>query len=163
MNTKSQNNLKSQFLELLKYENTKEEIKDDAQMLMFAFISEINKHRDMQGVTKKTLANRIKTSASYLTQIFRGDKPLNFVSIAKMQRALAINFQIKAFPNSCEVRIEDETYFLDSIKKFNVKGGFWSYHNTSLKRDRKEIYENGIDVDLIIDNQVEYDKQAIPA
>lgn len=38
----------------------------------------------------------IKTSGSYLTQVFRGDKPLNFITLAKIQKALNIRFEISA-------------------------------------------------------------------
>ena len=75
-----------------------EELEMDAQMLMFAYISEVNKYLEKNKVTQKTLAAKIKTSSSYLTQVFRGDKPLNFVTIAKIEKALGIKFTVKARP-----------------------------------------------------------------
>lgn len=68
-------------------------------MLMASYLSEIEriqKKRDHQ-MTRKELATRIGTSASYLTQVFRGDKPLNFRTLAKIQEALNIRFLITVF------------------------------------------------------------------
>ena len=50
--------------------------------------------QEEKGITRKELASLIKTSPSYLTQVFRGDKPLNFITLAKIQRALGIRFTV---------------------------------------------------------------------
>jgi len=161
--------IRKRFDNLLKHKSEKEEIEHDAQMLMFRFLTETQKYQDAQGVNRKLLAQKIKTSASYLTQLFRGDKPLNFVTLAKFQKALNIKFKIVAVPNSNQVSIEDEVLWLEKIEKYNVQGGYWCYKN--LSTPKKNVYIEGFEEELIIDNEeeliidndIEYDYQAIPA
>lgn len=50
---------------------------------------------DRKGWTRKQLAESLGTSASYLTQLFRGDRLLNFKTEAKIEAALGIKFVIK--------------------------------------------------------------------
>jgi len=56
--------------------------------------SEFQKAMDRKGWTRKRLAKEIGTSASYLTQLFRGDRLLNFKTVAKIEAALGIEFEI---------------------------------------------------------------------
>ena len=102
MNTKLQKDLKTDksnpWDDLLGFKSEKEEIEHDAQMLMFKFLSEVQKYQYVNDIKRNTLADKIKTSASYLTQIFRGNKPLNFDTLAKFQKALDIKFEIRATP-----------------------------------------------------------------
>lgn len=71
-------------------------IKEDEYILMSNYLSEIERIKDKIGLTRKSLAEKINTSASYLTQVFRGDKPLNFYTLAKIQKALGVRFQVTA-------------------------------------------------------------------
>lgn len=73
------------------------EIKHDALMLMAGFLSEIEAVQDKQKISRKELAKKIDTSGSYLTQVFRSKKPLNFITLAKIKKALGIRFEINAF------------------------------------------------------------------
>jgi ribosome-binding protein aMBF1 (putative translation factor) len=73
-------------------------IKEDEDVLMANYLSEIQRLQKKMGFTRKDLAAKINTSASYLTQVFRGDKPLNFYTLAKIQRALAIRFHVSILP-----------------------------------------------------------------
>jgi transcriptional regulator with XRE-family HTH domain len=63
-------------------------------MLMAKFLSEIEQHQKLKDIDRKTLAALIGTSPSYLTQVFRGDKPLNFKTLAKIQAVLNIKFEV---------------------------------------------------------------------
>jgi ribosome-binding protein aMBF1 (putative translation factor) len=75
---------------------TKEEkIESDSLALMACFLTRIEWVLEKNSITKKMLAKKIDTSPSYLTQVFRGDKPLNFVTLAKIQKALGIQFEIE--------------------------------------------------------------------
>ncbi len=73
-------------------------IKEEEDILMANYLSEIERIQRKDGINRKELAKNIKTSPSYLTQVFRGDKPLNFYTIAKIQRALNIRFQVNSLP-----------------------------------------------------------------
>jgi len=88
----------SDWDELLNPKDENEQIRQAAQLLMYMFLGEVEKYQEINGINKKTLAAKIKTSPSYVTQLFRGDTPLNFETIAKMQRALKIKFIISATP-----------------------------------------------------------------
>lgn len=78
-------------------------LKEDEFILMANYLSEIER---MGGEMKRNvLAKKIGTSASYLTQVFRGDKPLNFYTIAKLQRALKVRFSVTAIPNNQSVML----------------------------------------------------------
>ncbi|HEY1017919.1 MAG TPA: hypothetical protein VGE25_02930 [Sediminibacterium sp.] len=96
MNTKSLNEIKEKFASLLTETSEEEGIEHDSYMLMAGFLSEIERVQKQKRINRKNLSQIIKTSSSYLTQVFRGDKPLNFATIAKIQRALNIRFEISA-------------------------------------------------------------------
>lgn len=96
MNSKSMNDIKEKFNSIIKPKTEEEAIEHDSFLLMAGFLSEIERVQKQKNINRKTLAEIIKTSASYLTQVFRGDKPLNFLTIAKIQKALDIKFEISA-------------------------------------------------------------------
>jgi ribosome-binding protein aMBF1 (putative translation factor) len=82
----------------LRLSKTEEDLtEEEAFILMAGFLSEIERISKSKGLNRKELALKINTSPSYLTQVFRGDKPLNFLTLAKIKRALNIQFEVKAF------------------------------------------------------------------
>ena len=66
----------------------------ETRMLMYRFVSIIDEAMEHQCITKKELASRIGTSASYITQLFNGNKIINLQTLAKIQNALDIEFHI---------------------------------------------------------------------
>lgn len=86
--------------DLFKPRSEEKEVEHDSFMLMAAFLSEIEYIQEQQDISRKDLAGKIKTSPSYLTQVFRGRKPLNFLTLAKIKRALNIVFEVKAYPKN---------------------------------------------------------------
>lgn len=68
----------------------------ESLILQANFLSEIERLYKNEGLNRKELATKINTSPSYLTQVFRGDKPLNFLTLAKIKRALNLQFEVKA-------------------------------------------------------------------
>ncbi len=100
MNTKSLNNIqeiKNKFKSLIVEKDEEEGIEHDAYMLMSGYLSEIERIQEETDLKRNALADKINISPSYLTQVFRGNKPLNFYTLAKIQRALKIKFFVKAF------------------------------------------------------------------
>lgn len=79
-----------------------EELAIDELILMAKFLSEIEQQQKIKAIDRKTLAAMIGTSPSYLSQVFRGDKPLNFKTLAKIQAVLNIRFEVSVI-NSNEV------------------------------------------------------------
>jgi transcriptional regulator with XRE-family HTH domain len=88
--------IREKFDALLADKSEEQETRHAALMLMAGYLSEIEKIQKQKGLKRNRLAELIKTSASYLTQVFRGDKPLNFETIAKIQKALDIRFTVTA-------------------------------------------------------------------
>ncbi len=91
--SKSAEEIRNEFKKLFE-KSPEEQVEHRAQMLSFIFLSEAQKVMDRKGWTRKRLAGEIGTSASYLTQLFRGDRLLNFKTVAKIETALGIEFEI---------------------------------------------------------------------
>ncbi|MEX1261819.1 MAG: helix-turn-helix transcriptional regulator [Balneolaceae bacterium] len=110
MSTKQSNrveNIRSEFQKLFE-KSPEEQIEHRAQMLSYIFLSEAQKAMDRKGWTRKRLAREIGTSASYLTQLFRGDRLLNFKTVAKIEVALEINFGVSASPDPASYPSSEE-------------------------------------------------------
>lgn len=90
------NNIANQFSSLLNSKTKERQVKRDAQILMDNFLSEIERLYKDDGLNRKDLAQNIDISESYISQVFNGKKPLNFVTLAKIKRALKINFDVTA-------------------------------------------------------------------
>ena len=91
-------NLDSAFDNLFKdFENDYE---TEAKVLASKMLSEIGAIADKKDLKRKNLAELIGTSASYLTQLYRGSKLLNFITLAKLKKKLDLNIEIKITENS---------------------------------------------------------------
>lgn len=71
-----------------------EQIEHDASILAFQFLGRIDVAMQEQNINKKELATKIGTSASFITQLFRGDRKPNWTLLAKMQNELDLQFKI---------------------------------------------------------------------
>lgn len=91
----SSEKIRKEFQQLFE-KSPEEQIEHRAQMLSFIFLSEAQKAMDRKDWTQKRLAEEIGTSASYLTQLLRGDRLLNLKTVAKIESALDIRFELKA-------------------------------------------------------------------
>lgn len=47
-----------------------------------------------QNISKKELAQNVGTSASFITQLFRGDRRPNWSMLAKMSHVLKLEFKV---------------------------------------------------------------------
>ena len=97
MKFKDKYNIVPEFEELFSFNSEKEEIEHEAKMMMFRFLSEVEKLNST--IKKKELVKALDTSASYITQLFNGDKLINLKTLAKIQKAYNISFEIKAVSN----------------------------------------------------------------
>lgn len=77
-------------------EQSKEIIEHAAQMISYRILSEVEKMCDKRKMTKKELAAAVGTSASYITQLFRGTKAVNMEIMAKFEKTLDFQFRITA-------------------------------------------------------------------
>lgn len=99
------------LLQLMKFDNKEQKLRHDAFVLMAGYLSEIEAIQKKHNITRKELAKKIGDSAPYLTQVFRGNKPLNFYTIAKIKDALNIRFEVRAIDLNEKCTIEEKEYF----------------------------------------------------
>ena len=71
----------------------------EAKIIASKLLSEISEITDKNNLNRKTIAELIGTSASYLTQLYRGNKLLNFVTLAKLKDKLNLSIEIKITEN----------------------------------------------------------------
>lgn len=83
------------FEDLFTFKNEADADEHEAKMIASRFLSEVHKAMEARGLSRKELAKQVNTSASYITQIFRGDKLPNFDLLARIQRVLDITFDIR--------------------------------------------------------------------
>lgn len=84
-----------------------EKIESEARLIMFRFLSIIEEKCEALGWNRKQLAEKVGTSPSYMTQLYRGDKMVNLVMLAKFQKALNLNFEITEKRSYAEPTQED--------------------------------------------------------
>jgi transcriptional regulator with XRE-family HTH domain len=99
MSTKSKKEIQSIFQNLLSFDTKEELIERDKNRLHFKFLSSIEEILEEKNISKKDLAISIGTSPSFITQLFRGNKTINFEMLAKIQQALEISYEIKVTQN----------------------------------------------------------------
>lgn len=113
MNTKSSNSaygeIETAFKTMLSFDNEQDQLELDAKIIMAKFLEKVQEISTQKGLKKKDLAEKIGTSASYITQLYRGHKLLNLMTLAKLQRALDIEFDV-AIKGSDQIKnpINDE-------------------------------------------------------
>jgi transcriptional regulator with XRE-family HTH domain len=112
MKFQNNHNIESVFDDLFAFDHESEEIEHNAKMIMFRFLSEIEIITTEKKITRKVLAKNIGTSPSYVTQLFRGDKLINMITLAKLQKVFNITFNIKAIS---DIKTEYEISMPDNI------------------------------------------------
>ncbi len=70
-------------------------INTKAYDLMGQYLTQIEQALESQSMTQKELADKIGTSASYISQFFNLNKLINLKTLAKIELALDINFELK--------------------------------------------------------------------
>ena len=140
MNSYIKNETQKAFLNALTSIDTKDDLDYEKRMVMYRILSEVERVADEKKINRKELARLIGTSASYITQLFRGTKIINVDTIAKLQKALGITFEIKANPNKSEEVIHDLN--LDQIcETQHTLQGFWAFHTfpRSYNKEEKQV------------------------
>lgn len=125
MNTKTRNHdLVEKIKHTLNSISEEDKIDITASVLMLYFMAEVENIQKIKGIDRKTLANMIGTSPSYLTQIFSGNKLLNFKTLAKIQKALNIRFEVKTVDLS-SFDIENNKRLKNTDTKINQEEKDW--------------------------------------
>ena len=71
-----------------------ESSKSDARILMYRFLSEVERITDERSISRKELAKLAGTSPSYITQLYQGNKIASLEFLTKLERALGFQFNI---------------------------------------------------------------------
>jgi len=77
---------------LLSFKNQNEKIEHEADMISLRMAVEIEKLIEEKGLTKKEFAQKIGTSAAYVTQVLRGDKRINMKFLAQILQGFDVSF-----------------------------------------------------------------------
>jgi transcriptional regulator with XRE-family HTH domain len=72
----------------------------DAKVMASKCLSEIQIITEARNISRKKVAEMIGTSPSYLTQLYRGNKLMNWVTMAKLKKALDLDIEIR-IKNNC--------------------------------------------------------------
>lgn len=129
MKFKEKYTLAAGFENLFSFKNKEEELEHEAKMIMFRFLSELEKIAGEKPIKKKELAKAIHTSPSYVTQLFRGDKLVNLLTLAKFQDFYDITFHIEARFNAENYKKEVEQNYGHLMPASNTPddNGYWVY------------------------------------
>jgi transcriptional regulator with XRE-family HTH domain len=140
MKFKDKYNISSEFENLFTFSSEKEELEHEARVTMFRFLSELENIIDSGiSIKKKELAEKLGVSASYITQLFNGNKLMNFTLLAKIQEAFNITFEIKARPNESLYSVDN--LVLESFPPVKPgPDGLWVWHK--LKKPDYTLQDN---------------------
>jgi len=83
-----------EWSKLFAFDSEKERAEHEADMLSLKIALEIKNHLDEKGLSKKDLAKLMETSPAYITQVLRGDKRINMLFLAKLQKVLDVKLDI---------------------------------------------------------------------
>lgn len=147
MNTKLLNKelkkIQNEFDDVFSFENEQDKIELDAQVLMAKFLSEVQEISDEKGIKRKELAANIGTSASYLTQLFRGHKLINLTTIAKLQKALNVKFDITIEGKDKFAKPIDEDFIAKHLDKWFTNRNSGEYFKVVRNLSIPKSDENG--------------------
>lgn len=145
MKFKDKYNINKEFENLFSFKNEKEELEHEARMIMFRFLSELERINEKGNIIrKKELADKLRVSPSFITQLFNGNKLLNFTLLAKIQEAFNITFEIKARPNESLYSVNNLSF--EKLPQVSPEpDGFWVWHK--LKRPDYALQSNCCDPD----------------
>jgi transcriptional regulator with XRE-family HTH domain len=69
-------------------------VSSKADVLAMQFLGLVDQKMEEQNISKKELAQKIGTSASFITQLFRGDRKPNWNILAKISMELGLEFKV---------------------------------------------------------------------
>jgi transcriptional regulator with XRE-family HTH domain len=129
MKFKDKYNIAPEFENLFSFKTKEDELEHEAKMIMFRFLSELEKLNSEKPIKKKELAKAINTSASFITQLYQGDKLVNLLTLAKIQEAYNITFEIRAKLNSENYKeeVEHSNSKFTSRNSWIDENGYWLY------------------------------------
>lgn len=86
--------IKKEWDNLFNENSYEERVASLADVLALQFLGLIDRKMELENISKKELAEKIGTSASFVTQLFRGDKKPSWNILAKMSIVLGLDFKV---------------------------------------------------------------------
>ncbi|HUX59446.1 MAG TPA: helix-turn-helix transcriptional regulator [Bacteroidales bacterium] len=128
MKFKEKYTISKDFENLFAFRDEKEELDHEAHMIMFRFLSELEEYYTSgKNLKKSNLAAKLGVSPSYITQLYKGDKLLNFTMLAKIQKEFNITFEVKAHKNESLYSVDNLN--IETLPSFPLEPeGFWVWH-----------------------------------
>lgn len=128
MKFKDKYKISNEFEDLFSFNSEEEELEHDAQMLTFKFLEELERcYINGPKFKKKHLAKALDKSPSFISQLYSGDKLMNFTLLAKIQKAFDISFEIKAKQISADY--DPGTPLISDYNFRNEPEGYWVWKN----------------------------------
>jgi transcriptional regulator with XRE-family HTH domain len=103
MNIKSNQEIGAAFKLLINHNSQAEVQEFEALKAHFEIMLQFEVYMEQNAVSKKTLAAQVGTSASYITQLFRGDKLINLDMRVRIQNVLGLESRQMFFKKGEEV------------------------------------------------------------
>ncbi|WP_114752011.1 helix-turn-helix domain-containing protein [Pleomorphovibrio marinus] len=88
------NSIKKEWDALFGTMSQEDLVSSKADLLAMQFLGLVDQKMEQENISKKDLAQKIGTSASFITQLFRGDRKPNWNILAKMSLELGIEFKV---------------------------------------------------------------------
>jgi transcriptional regulator with XRE-family HTH domain len=143
MNMNSNNKaIDKKLKSFLEFKDANDKIDFDAEVIHLNIINEILKLMVEQGMNKAKLAAKLKTSKSYITQLFSGDKLFNPKLLAKLQNIFKVKFHLR-----CD--IIDECYGDYKSYSKNILNLYSEEKIESLKNELDDDYNEKIEYNTI--------------
>jgi transcriptional regulator with XRE-family HTH domain len=86
--------IKKEWEDLFNESSYDDRVSSLADVLALQFLGLVDRKMEMERISKKQLAEKIGTSAAFITQLFRGDRKPNWNTLAKMSLELDLDFKI---------------------------------------------------------------------
>lgn len=86
--------IKKEWEDLFNESSYEDRVASLADVLALQFLGLVDRKMEMERISKKQLAEKIGTSAAFITQLFRGDRKPNWNTLAKMSLELDLDFKI---------------------------------------------------------------------
>ncbi len=117
------------FEDLFSFTTEEDELRHMASTIMFKFISELERITCGK-ITKKKWSEIIGTTPSYVTQLFNGDKLMNLLTMAKIEKALFLEIDFKL------ISTEKTT---SNFTEFTILSSSNGRHQTNLSLNNQNI------------------------
>lgn len=101
------NSIKKEWDSLFNTMSQEDLVSSKADLLALQFLGIVDQKMEQQNISKKELAQKVGTSASFITQLFRGDRKPNWNILAKMSMELGLEFRVMT-EDMIQLRIEEE-------------------------------------------------------